>query len=46
MMEQQYTPSQIIGGVLIALAIVFIGILAFNWGEIVGIITTEGLLSK
>ena len=45
-MEQQYTPREIALGVLIALAIVLVAIIAFNWGEIWGIIQTEGLLSE
>ena len=46
-MEQQtYSPQTLVLGVLIALAIVFVAIFAFNAGEIWGIIQTEGLLSE
>ena len=44
--EQTYSPQTIVLGVLIALAIVLVAIVAFNAGEIWGIIQTEGLLSE
>lgn len=43
---EQYSIHTLITGTLIAAAIVLVAIVAFNFGEIWGIIQTEGLLSE
>ena len=45
-MEQTYSKTTLVIGVGVAVAIVLVAIVAFNAGEIWGIIQSEGLLSK
>ena len=46
MSEQEYGVQTLALGVGIAVGIVLVAIIAFNFGEIWGIIQSEGLLSK
>jgi len=45
-MNEDYNGTTLALGICIALAIVLVAIVAFNWGEIWQVISTEGLLSE